>query len=182
MVHRKAIIALALVIMMFALVNFPVQAQALTPGQIFEKVRDSVVVVKTYDGKEEFKSQGSGTLLPTGKIATNRDVVEGGSSFQLGRGDKFVPASLYTEDFDKDICLLEAKGLDSRPVELGKTSSLKIGDRVYAVGALQGLELSLSDGIVSQLRGVAYSKLGRDNDAIEAYRQALRIGPEYALA
>jgi PAS domain S-box-containing protein len=77
---------------------------------------------------------------------------------------------------------LEAKGLDSRPVELGKTSSLKIGDRVYAVGALQGLELSLSDGIVSQLRGVAYSKLGRDNDAIEAYRQALRIGPEYALA
>jgi len=154
MVQRKAIIALALVIMMFVLVPLPVQAQGLTPGQIFEKVRDSVVVVKTYDGKGELKSQGSGILLPTGKIATNRHVVEGGSSFQVGSGDKFVPASLYAEDFDKDICLLEAKGLDRKPVELGKTSSLTVGDRVYAVGAPQGLELSLSDGIVSQLRGV----------------------------
>jgi S1-C subfamily serine protease len=154
MVQRQAIMALAFVFMMFGLVIFPVQAQTLTPGQIFEKVRDSVVIVKTYDGKGKLKSQGSGTLLPNGKIATYRLVVEGGTSFQVGSGGQFVPASLYAEDFDKDICFLEAKGLNSTPVELGKTSSLKIGDRVYAVGAPQGLELSLSDGIVSQLRGV----------------------------
>lgn len=36
---------------------------------------------------------------------------------------------------------------------MGKAASLKIGEAVYAVGAPQGLELSLSDGIVLQLRG-----------------------------
>jgi cytochrome c-type biogenesis protein CcmH/NrfG len=154
MVQRKAIMALVLVIMMFAFMTLPVQAQPLTPGQIFDKVRDSIVIVKTYDLKGELMGQGSGALLPTGKIATNRHVVEGGASFQVGSGDKFVTASLYAEDFDKDICLLEAKGLDRKPVEIGKTSSLKVGDSVFAVGAPQGLELSLSGGIVSQLRGV----------------------------
>jgi tetratricopeptide (TPR) repeat protein len=43
--------------------------------------------------------------------------------------------------------------LVAKPVRLGKTAKLKIGDPVYAVGAPQGLELSLSAGIVSQLRG-----------------------------
>jgi hypothetical protein len=43
--------------------------------------------------------------------------------------------------------------LEVKPVRLGKTAGLKVGDPVYAVGAPQGLELSLSEGIVSQLRG-----------------------------
>ena len=38
-------------------------------------------------------------------------------------------------------------------LNLGQNAGLKVGDPVYAVGAPQGLELSLSDGIVAQLRG-----------------------------
>ena len=62
-------------------------------------------------------------------------------------------ATLYAEDGDKDICLLDAKGITGKPAQLGKAASLKVGDPVYAVGAPKGLELSLSDGIVAQLRG-----------------------------
>jgi S1-C subfamily serine protease len=71
----------------------------------------------------------------------------------VGRGDQLVSATLYAEDADKDICILNAKGLEGKPAQLGKAASLKAGDPVYAVGAPQGLELSLSDGIVAQLRG-----------------------------
>jgi S1-C subfamily serine protease len=39
------------------------------------------------------------------------------------------------------------------PARLGQTSKLKVGEPVYAVGAPHGLELSLSEGIVAQLRG-----------------------------
>jgi len=53
----------------------------------------------------------------------------------------------------KDICLLDAKGITGKPAQLGEAVSLKVGDSVYAVGAPQGLELSLSNGIVAQLRG-----------------------------
>jgi tetratricopeptide (TPR) repeat protein len=71
----------------------------------------------------------------------------------VGRGDQLVSATLYAEDADKDICILNAKGLEGKPAQLGKATNLKVGDPVYAVGAPQGLELSLSDGIVAQLRG-----------------------------
>jgi DNA-binding SARP family transcriptional activator len=86
-------------------------------------------------------------------VATNCHVIEGGASYQVGRGKELVCATLYAEDGDKDICLLNAKGITGTPAQLGKAAGLKVGVPVYAVGAPQGLELSLSDGIVAQLRG-----------------------------
>lgn len=50
------------------------------------------------------------------------------------------------------MCLLVSPTLNAPPISRGEASKLKIGDAVYAVGAPRGLELSLSDGIVSQLR------------------------------
>ena len=144
---------LKLIVAVFFLAILPAQVHALTPAQVFDKVKDAVVVVKTLDAQGKVKGQGSGVLLPSGKIATNCHVVEGGASYQVGRGKQLVPATLYAEDGDKDICLLDAKGITGKPAQLGKAAGLKVGDPVYAVGAPQGLELSLSDGIVAQLRG-----------------------------
>ena len=144
---------LKLIVAVFFLSILPVSGHALTPGQVFDKVKDSVVVVKTLDAQGKVKGQGSGVLLSSGKIATNCHVVEGGASYQVGRGKQLVSATLYAEDGDKDICLLDAKGIAGKPAQLGKAAGLKVGDPVYAVGAPKGLELSLSDGIVAQLRG-----------------------------
>ncbi len=129
------------------------QVHALTPAQVFDKVKDAVVIVETLDAQGKVKSQGSGVLISSGKIATNCHVVEGGVSYLVGRGKQLIPATLYAEDDDKDICLLDAKGIKGKPAQLGKAAGLKVGEPVYAVGAPEGLELSLSDGIVSQLRG-----------------------------
>src|SRR5208337_2540592 len=82
---------------------------ALTPGQVFDKVKDAVVVVKTLDAQGKLKAQGSGVLLPSGRVATNCHVVEGGASYQVNRGEQLVAATLYAEDGDKDICILDAK-------------------------------------------------------------------------
>jgi Tfp pilus assembly protein PilF len=128
-------------------------AHALTPGEVFEAVKDSVVVVKSLDSKGKEAGMGSGVMLPSGKVGTNCHVVEGGASFQVGRKTTFLPATLDAGDRDKDICLLDTPGLKGRAAQLGKAAKLKVGEAVYAVGAPQGLELSLSNGIVSQLRG-----------------------------
>lgn len=128
-------------------------AHALTSSQVFDAVKNSIVVIKSLDAKGEQTAMGSGVLLPSGKIATNCHVIKDGTRFQVGRGKRFVTATMYAGDDDKDICLLGAKGLGGKPATLGKTSRLKVGAAVYAVGAPQGLELTLSDGIVSQLRG-----------------------------
>ena len=131
----------------------PVAGHALTPAQVFDKVKDAVVVVKTLDSRGKVKLQGSGVLLPSGGVATSCRVAEGGASYRVGRGSRFVSATLYAQDDDRDICLLDAKGIQGAPAQLGKAAHLKAGDPVYAVGAPQGLELSLSNGIVAQLRG-----------------------------
>lgn len=144
---------LKLAVAVFFLATIPAQVNALTPDQVFDKVKDTVVVVKSLDSKGRLKDQGSGVLISSGKIATNCHVVEGGASYKVCRGKQIVAATLYAEDQDKDICILDAKGITGKPALLGKTAELKTGIPVYAIGAPQGLELSLSEGIIAQLRG-----------------------------
>lgn len=136
-----------------ALLVPPAPAHALTPGEVFDAVKDAVVVVRTLDNRGTLRGQGSGVLISPGRVATNCHVARRGGTFQVGRGPQRVPATLYAEDRDKDICLLDAPGVQGTPAQLGQATALKIGDPVYAVGAPRGLELSLSDGIVAQLRG-----------------------------
>ena len=131
----------------------PVPGHALTPAQVFDKVKDAVVVVKTLDAQGQVKGQGSGVLLPSGRVATNCHVIEDGSSYRVGRGNQLVFATLYATNFDKDICILTVNDITGKSAQLGTAASLKVGDPVYAVGAPEGFELSLSDGIVAQLRG-----------------------------
>ncbi len=144
---------LNLIVVVFFLATLPIKVHALPPDQVFDKVKGAIVVVKTFDSKGKQKGQGSGVLISPGKIATNCHVVEGGASYKVCRGKQIIDATLYAEDHDKDICILNAKGITGKPAQLGNATSLNVGVPVYAVGAPQGLELSLSDGIVAQLRG-----------------------------
>jgi S1-C subfamily serine protease len=131
----------------------PQAALALTASQVYEQVKDSVVVVKAYDQQDKPVGLGSGVMLPSGDVITNYHVVKGAVRYMVGQGQKGVPATLKGGDPDKDLCLLTAPGLAAKPVRLGQAARLKVGEPVYTVGAPQGLELSLSEGIVSQLRG-----------------------------
>lgn len=129
-------------------------AYALTPSQIFEKVKDSIVVIYIMDEQMKLKAQGSGVVLPTKKIATNCHVIENSSYIMAERNKKLSIVKYDSGDLSKDICLLEtSKSFTAKGVELGKTTNLKVGQYVYAIGAPAGLELSISDGIISQLRG-----------------------------
>jgi Tfp pilus assembly protein PilF len=144
---------LKLVVAIFFLAESPIQVYALTPDQVFDKVKDSVFVVKTFDATAKLLGQGSGVLISSGKIATNCHVLEQGASYLVGQGERLVPASLFAQNRDKDICILEAKAIKGKPVQVGKAADLKVGIPVYAVGAPKGLELSISNGIIAQLRG-----------------------------
>jgi tetratricopeptide (TPR) repeat protein len=126
---------------------------ALTPDQVYDRVKDSIIVVKTYDDNGRLKGLGSGVMLPSGQFVTNYHVIKKGAQYSVGQGKNFFPAILEGKDPKKDICILSAIGLNAKPATLGQAANLKVGERVYAIGAPQGLELSLSEGIVSQLRG-----------------------------
>ncbi len=139
--------------LLLSMMMFTFGVEALSPSQVFEKVKNSVFVVRSLDATGRSIAQGSGVFMPSGKIGTNCHVVKNGLSFQVGSDKQFVPATVWGSDEEKDICLLEAVGLTGEPANMGQASHLRVGEAVYAVGAPRGLELSLSDGIVSQLRG-----------------------------
>jgi hypothetical protein len=132
---------------------WPVLALALSASQVFEQVKDSVVVVKALNRQGKQVGLGSGVVLPSGEVATNHHVATAGERLQVGAHGRYVPAFLLASDPERDLALLLAPGLAATPARLGRAGGLKVGDKVFAVGAPYGLELSLSEGIVSQLRG-----------------------------
>jgi tetratricopeptide (TPR) repeat protein len=146
-------LAAAGIALVSALLLLPLGARAQSATAVFDRVKDSVFVVKALDAKGSVIALGSAVLLPDGKFATNQHVVKEGVSFKVGRGKQFVDATVYAADGDKDIALLEAPNISGKAIQMGSAASLKVGQPVYAVGAPQGLELSISEGIVSQLRG-----------------------------
>ncbi len=128
-------------------------ANALTPAEVFDKAKDSILVVMVFDENTELRALGSGVVLPSGRIATNCHVIEDGTYFRVGRSNQFVSANLYAANSEKDICLLTPNRSIGKSAIIRDTQTLRVGERVYAIGAPEGLELSLSEGLVSQLRG-----------------------------
>lgn len=129
-------------------------AHAKTASEIYEQAAKSTVVVGNIDDKGKIHSMGSGVVLPDGNVVTNCHVVKGASRLKVRIGDKEHPATLRYSDWDRDVCSLSIAGLSAPAVVVGNTKTLKVGAKVYAIGAPKGLELTLSDGIVSSLREV----------------------------
>ena len=130
-------------------------ASAETASQVFQQDAPSIVVVLTYDATGKPTELGSGVKLPNGTVATNCHVLKDGTQYQVRYQDKEYPAHLHQSDWDRDVCSLEVPGLPAPPVVLGSTQTLQVGAKVYAIGTPEGLQRTLSEGIVSSLRQVA---------------------------
>jgi serine protease Do len=118
-----------------------------SPSAIFKQNEDSVVVVRA-DGS----SQGSGVVIGTDTVVTNCHVASRASQVTVIFKGQSIPAKVAFRDQGHDLCQLNAPGLRAKAVEISTVRSLSVGDRVYAIGAPQGLTLTLSDGLVSSLR------------------------------
>lgn len=120
--------------------------------RVFENTWRSVVVVK---GGER---QGSGVVIKPNLVATNCHVVDSGGIVVYKTGnrraliDSSFDATIQRRDIARDFCLLQVNGFWGIPANIRAYDSLKVGEDVYALGAPQGLDLSLSSGVVSQLR------------------------------
>ena len=144
---------------------FAVPDRKLSPEQVFAEVARSVVVVYALDARGELGTQGSGVAVGKSEVATNCHVVEHAHSIAVSQaadaegGETYrMSAQVIVSDAERDLCLLWVDGLSEPPAalvaEIGATRQLSVGESVFAVGAPQGLELSLSQGVVSQLRGI----------------------------
>ena len=113
------------------------------------------------DGGEGQGGVGSGFVLDdTGQIATNAHVVTSGEGDALKRARQVyvefedgntVQAKILGTDPNADVALLkiDPKGLTLRPMPLGVSKDVEVGEPVAAIGSPFGERQSLSVGVVS---------------------------------
>lgn len=96
-------------------------------------------------------SLGSGVVVAdNGYILTNHHVIADADKISIGSSDgKTVTARLVGSDPDTDIAVLQAAG-ESLPIApIGKSSTLRVGDVVLAIGNPFAVGQTVTQGIVS---------------------------------
>ena len=154
-----------------------VASTSLSATQIYERDSKGVVAIKvvTSEGEDE----GTGIVLnEKGLILTNDHVVKGATSITIdasGSSHTTRGATLVGEEADKDLALIrvDPSGLGLKPLTLASSSSVQVGDTVYAIGTPYGLEETFTKGIVSAL--------GREISAPDGAKIADAIQTDAAL-
>src|SRR5579875_2630699 len=128
------------------------QKPLLSAQQVFKRVSPSVMVVESLNARGAVVAFGSGVVIAPGCVITNRHVIEDGVSFRVVHSARKWPAKLMKVDPDHDLAELSVAGLDAPAVTVLDSSKLEVGETVYAIGAPEGLELTISEGLISGLR------------------------------
>lgn len=103
--------------------------------------------------KEQAHSLGSGFIISEdGYILTNNHVIEDADEVIVRMRDrKELVAEVIGTDPRTDIALLKVEAEDLPIVKIGKSSDLKVGEWVLAIGEPFGLDYTVTHGIVSAL-------------------------------
>lgn len=135
--------------------------------ELFEKSKDSVVFITTQAQVIDYwtrsvmdvpKGSGSGFVWDEfGHIVTNFHVIQGASSatVRLSNGVDYQ-AFLVGADPSHDLAVLkiDATSLSLKPMPIGESKNLKVGQLVYAIGNPFGLDWTMTTGIISALNRV----------------------------
>ena len=141
---------------------------------VVNDVRNSVVGVNNYatstsyygygfgygygqpETRESLRGTGSGVVITEyGHVLTNYHVVEGASRVTVttGEDEKEHEAKVVGYDATLDIAVLEVSDLDIKPVQLGDSDALQVGEWAIVIGNPLGerFSRSVSVGVVSGL-------------------------------
>lgn len=141
-----------------------------TAGQVYDGAWRRIVFIESYGGI------GSGVIIAPNLVATNFHVVEHGGievfkaeETEEGmpfrktkeRGiDRYIPysADICAASRRQDFCLLNVDRLGGEEVKVRASHTLGVGEDVYAIGNPVGKDLTLSAGVISQLRNNSKDK------------------------
>lgn len=128
-------------------------AAALEPDALFAKLTGSVWAVRTFDAQERPLRAGSAVVIAPGRLVTNCHVLAKASNFVVKRDNVTYGATLEYPDPGRDLCQIKVANFTATPVTLAPAGTARVGQRVYAIGNPRGLENTLSEGLLSGLRG-----------------------------
>jgi S1-C subfamily serine protease len=138
-------------------------AKALTINQVYRAAAPGVVHITAtsqsadvFGNTQQQQSIGSGFVIDkAGYIVTNYHVVEGAKIVQVSFSNhESVRAKVVGSDPATDIAVLKvgAPSRALRPLTLGNSSRVEVGDQVIAIGNPLGYDRSVTSGIVSAVQ------------------------------
>jgi hypothetical protein len=139
------------IVLFFAAAVAHAAAPGKTPEQIYQQASQSVVVIRSLDAEDKPFNLGSGVVTGRELVTTNCHVIEDASRIEVTYQGNLFPATPGAVNQERDVCQIRVPQL-SAPRALLSTARLRVGQRVYAIGAPEGLELTFSEGIISSLR------------------------------
>ncbi len=124
---------------------------------LVEQTRPAVVTVITYGANGKENGQASGFFVTSDRIVTNWHVVKAAKSLKARTvdGTVYVVDKVHARDEAADLAVLRLRtpNLSVRPLKITPIRP-KQGERVVVIGCAGGLEMSVSDGIVSATREI----------------------------
>jgi S1-C subfamily serine protease len=132
-----------------------------TPAELFQELAPSVVTIFR---KGSGDGSGTGFLVDAdGVLATNHHVIEGASQLRIKfmNGTVYEAIELLSDAPALDLALLRvdlAQPMEggapppSKPLALGDSDKVVVGERAISIGNPLGLEHTLTDGLVSARR------------------------------
>ena len=133
---------------------------AQTVPEIAEKALAATVYLEMQDSNGLPLAFGSGFFIKPNLIATNYHVIAGaasGTAKLVGKSTTYKVEGFTATDKNNDLALLQVSAPGIKPLPLGNSEAVKIGETVYVAGNPKGLEGTFSDGIISSRRG-GYAK------------------------
>lgn len=128
-------------------------------SDLFDHLRQSTVYVLTTDEDVYSISSGSGFFFNSeGMIATNHHVLEGGTHFFIrpATEDKYYCATVLSVDEENDLAILQIDSTYKTTSYLTfSDKEINIGDSVYVSGYPQGIDLTISNGIISNNKHIS---------------------------
>ena len=124
----------------------------LEPGEIFAKVSPAVVMVEALDANDYLMNLGSGFIVQSdGRVVTNFHVIEKAHSLRIttADGQELMVVAVVSQDIDRNLAVLQVDGKELPIVQLGNSSEVRTGARVFAIGNPLGLQNTLSEGLIS---------------------------------
>ncbi|MDW0259232.1 MAG: trypsin-like peptidase domain-containing protein [Nitrososphaeraceae archaeon] len=142
--------------------DYTSNSTSISISKIFKDVQGSVVQITRENkqapdspGDENVTSLGSGFVFDKeGRIITNHHVVQDSKSVDVTfiDGNRYVASVIGSDPFNDVAVIKITQNISEklRPLILGNSSRVEVGDQVIAIGNPYGLAGSMSLGIVSQ--------------------------------
>jgi S1-C subfamily serine protease len=157
--------------------------------ELFDNVSHSVVCITSIARGRDFFSlkpleipQGAGSGFiwdDQGHVVTNYHVIRNGQTFEVTLSDQSVwRAAVVGADPDHDLAVLRIPTPPGklRPIPLGTSADLQVGQTVFAIGNPFGLDQTLTTGVVSALGRTFTAMTGREIEGVIQTDAAINPG------